>query len=235
MSLPTINAPRFDTILPSNGQKIEFRPFLVREEKILLMALEGGDSEGIAAAVVDVIQACVLSEVNIRGLPYFDVEWLFLQLRSKSVGEIIEMQLRHSNPDSTCEHISPVSVDLSTLSIDVKAERTIALNESIGVEMTYPNLDTIQEMQATGSSIAENALGIIAATVKCVYEDENVYADFTRAEMTEFLESLSSEQFNKITTFIAEMPKLSHTIDWVCTECGAPDQVVVEGLQGFFS
>ena len=232
MSLPQLTSPEFVTKVPSTGKEISYRPFLVREEKILLMALEGGDEKEISKAITNILTSCILSDVKIDELATFDVEFLFLKLRGKSVGEVIELKLAHSDPDSECKHRTEVEINLDEINVvgDI-SDGKIQLNDELGIKLRYAGIDDVDKID---SKSTEQIYDLVVQCVDYIYDTDNVYDDFTKKEMSDWLEQLSTAQFQKITNFFESSPKLSHTIEWTCPECGEKDTIVLEGMQSFF-
>jgi len=232
MSLPTLTAPEFVTKVPSTGKEIKYRPFLVREEKILLMALEGGDEKEITNAIINILNSCILSDVDLDSLATFDVEYLFLKLRSKSVGEVIELKLAHSDKDSKCKHRTDVAINIDSINVNGDIDDgKIDLNGTLGIKLRYAGMKDVSLVE---ESSASQLYDLVVGCVEYIYDDENVYDDFTKDEMSKWLEQLDSAQFKKITDFFQGAPKLSHTIEWTCPECGEKDSLVLEGMQSFF-
>lgn len=232
--LPILTTPEYTTRIPSTKEEIRYRPFLVREEKILYMALEGKEKKEIFSAIVQILNSCILSKgIVVENLASFDIEFLFLQLRAKSVGEIIQLKVTH--PDGECKH--PTDIELNISDIEVlwgeEGDNTkIMLDDSLGVMMRYPKVDFIKE-QPTASDM-NNTFALIIKCIEFVFDKEEVYNDFTPEEMNTFLESMSKTQFEKILRFFSAMPKLKHTIEFNCSACKKTDSVVLEGLQSFF-
>jgi len=228
--LPTLSVPEFTTILPSTGKKIKFRPFLVKEEKILLIALEDGEKETIIRAIVDLLKNCIKSKVDIDKLPTFDIEWLFMQVRAKSVGEQIEMVLSHSD-NKECKARTKYVFNIEELSVTGSvSDGKIELGNGIGIKLSYPSYSEEKSMEKT----AENLFAMIKENVEYVYDSEQIYDEFTGEEMEEWLENLNKEQFENILAFFTDGPSLSHLIEWECDECKEKDYALVEGLRDFF-
>lgn len=232
MALPSIATPEFTTKIPSTGQEIRYRPFLVKEQKILLMAMEGKDANEIMVSVRNILSNCILSDdVNIDKLSTFDVEYLFLKLRSKSVGEVIKIKVNHPE-GSECKYLSEVDVNVDAVEIrgEVKNGK-IMLTDQIGLKLRYP---TMNDLKGVSLDDAESMFKMVRKCIEYIFDQDDVYADFSEKELTEWIEGLNQTQFGKITEFFESMPKLSHTIEWECKSCGNKDSVTVEGLQGFF-
>lgn len=233
MGLPIISTPTFKTTIPSTGQKIEFRPFLVKEEKVLLMALEGDNSDEIIDATRKILSACIVDEVDIDRLATFDVEYLFLQLRGKSISEAIELIGTHGK-DSKCTHKTELTVLIDDIKIDdVKTDKKIMVTDKVGVVVRYPSMSDVLKLDAQHE--AEELIDIISSCIDVVFDENDVYDSFTKEEMKEWLENLNQTQFEKIALFFNDIPKLSHEIDWTCEKCGKKETIVIEGIRNFFT
>jgi hypothetical protein len=234
MALPKIAIPRFALELPSNGKRIHFRPFVVKEEKMLLMAAQSEDQLAMMDAVKDVINACT-DDVDVNKIPYFDLEYLFLNIRAKSVGEIVKLEYRHTGGVNyqgiTCEATTPVEINLETVKVEKDKNHTtkIQLDDKLGMELRYPTIDDIKQI-----GVGEDEIKMLAKCVLCVYDNENVFEPDNLQDAVDFIESLNSNQFSKIMNFISTMPKLKHTIKYKCRGCGQEDTVVLEGMSDFF-
>jgi len=232
MALPALSSPEFITEIPSTKQKIKFRPFLVREEKILYMALEGGDPKEIQNATIKVLNDCILTpNVDASKLATFDVEYLFLQLRGKSVGESVDVVLRHT--DSECKETVNVSISLDDIKVVGEiSDGKLMLTDNIGIKMKYPVAGDINKLQVEEGM---NVFNSIAHMIDYIYDKETVYNDYSKEEIAEWLEQLNQKQFTLITEFMNNMPKLSHTVEWTCNVCGEKETIKLEGLQSFFT
>jgi hypothetical protein len=236
MALPKLVTPEFETMIPSTKKKIKFRPFLVKEEKILYMALEGEDEKGIEGAILSVLENCILTpDVDLTKLASYDVEYLFLKLRSKSVGEVVELNLQHGS-DVDCNHVTKYNLSLEDVNVTFndKHDYTLKIDEKYGVKMKDPSLVDIGDSDNIQKEDYDVILDLICNCVVCVYDEENVYDDFTKDEMKEFLTNLTQVQFLEIQKFFETMPKLLTTLEWTCQECGKDESVVLEGLKSFF-
>ena len=242
MTLPLLTTPTYDLTLTSIGQEIKYRPFLVKEEKLLLIAMEGGEQKDIFTAVKAILKACILTEdVDIDKLPQFDIEYLFLNIRAKSVGEIIELRISHTDETNSkgdkCAHIEEVNVNIDDIKINGndKMDPRIKITDTIGVILTYPTLEILNSMKEQKSQVST----IFELVLKCVdqiWDAQNVYEakDHTEEELLAFLESLNKDQFSKISEFFENMPKLKHKVTYTCSACGTEETLEVEGLQSFF-
>ena len=230
MGLPSIATPQFSTTIPSTGQEVEYRPFLVKEEKILLMALEGGNQKEISKATQNIIKSCVITDIDVNKLATFDVEFLFLKLRGKSVGEVIDLKIGHN--DGECEHKTEVNINLDEITVvgDI-GDGKIMIDKDVGVKMRYPGLTDIGELEEQNT---EAMFDVINSCIEYVYDKDNVYNDFSKKEIKEWTEGLSQKQFEKLTEFFQNIPKLSYDVEWTCSKCGEKDSITLEGLQSFF-
>jgi len=232
MALPIIVAPEYTTNLPSNGLEVKYRPFLVKEEKLLLFAAESGEKDDMINSVCQMMNNCVISpELDPHILPYFDFEYLFLHIRAKSVGETAEFKLKHDKED--CEHMNTVEVRLDEIinKLDENHTNNIQLTDDIGVRMKYPTIDSIKDMIDLK---AEDILSIFSSGIEYVYDKEKVYDDFTKKESIEFLESLSKEQFEKITEFYNTMPVSRLKAEYKCEKCEEEVEQLISGFEDFF-
>ena len=232
MALPKIAAPEFKTKIPSTGQEISYRPFLVKEEKILLMAMEGQDQREITTSILNLLEDCILTEVDVRRLATFDIEYLFLKLRGKSVGEVIEFKMGHVK-ETECKHRSSGVINIDDIKpVGEIRDPVIMITKDIGVKVHYPSLADLDGITDTGNAAL---MTILTRCIDQVFDKEQVYADFSEKEITEWDDSLDQAGFRKIAEFFNDMPKLAHTYKWKCEECGEEDQMELEGLQSFFS
>ena len=232
MALPSISTPEFQTKVPSTGETITYRPFLVKEEKILLMAMEGGDENEITRSVLKILENCIISNIDMNSLATFDIEYLFLQLRGKSVGEVITLQVMHPNNDE-CKHATEVQVNLDDINVkgDI-SDGKIMLTDDVGVKMKYPSINHV-----TGMDISESKdmFTMVASCIDFIYDSENVYNEFTKEEIIEWIEGLNQAQFKNISEFFESMPRLSTKVEWTCSKCNKKDDILLEGLQSFFT
>lgn len=230
MALPSIATPEFITKIPSTGQEIKYRPFLVKEEKILLMALEGGDQTEITNAIVNILSSCILDDVDVSSLAMFDFEYLFMKLRGKSVGEVIELKVGHTSGDCQAKTDVQVNIDSLELSEPVQ-DKKIMLTDDIGVMLKYPSLK--ESLSAEDESTA-GVFKVISRCIDYIFDANEVYNEFSEKEIEDWLNTLNQSQFKKIIDFFEGMPKLRHEVKWKCQKCGENDTVVLEGMQSFF-
>jgi hypothetical protein len=236
MPLPTIATPTFELILPSNGKKIKYRPFLVKEEKVLILALETGDTADITRSIKDVLKACILTRgVKVDQLPTFDIEYLFLNIRARSVGETIKLLV--NCPDDGGQTQVTVEVDISEVQVikDKSHSIDIDIDGNYKLRMKYPSLDQFINNNFNFKDEEQDVFKMVASCVDLVYDDETAYDDFTEKEMVKFLEQFNSAQFREIEKFFDTMPKLAHTITVTNPNTGVENEVTLEGLSSFFA
>ena len=237
MALPKLNTPTYELEVPSTDEKIKYRPFLVKEEKILLMAMESKDNAQIINAVKDIVTSCTFEKVNVSKMPMFDMEYIFLQIRSKSVGEVSKLKILCPDDKKTYAN---VELDLTKVEVQVGDDHTnkIELTDSMGMIMTYPTIDSFLE-SGIETVNANNMLDVIGSCVLQIYEQkgEKVYQakDQTKKELTEFIESMNSGQFKKLQSFFDTMPKLTHTIQVKNPKTKKTSDVKLTGLNDFFA
>ena len=238
MPLPTITTPSYELELPSTGKKIKYRPFLVKEEKLLVLALETENTKDISTAIKTVLKNCIQSRgVKIDKLPTFDIEFLFLNIRGKSVGEEIEVNL--IAPDDEVTSV-PVTINIDDIKISKKKDHTnkIKLDESLMMEMKYPSLDEFvkNNFDFDGEVDMDQSFDLIASCIDKIYNEEEVWstADCTKKEVKDFLEQMNSLQFKEIESFFDSMPKLSHSVTFTNPKTKVESTVVLEGLASFF-
>ena len=237
MPLPTISTPTYELVLPSSGRKIKYRPFLVKEEKILIIALESEDQKQIANAVKGILASCILTKgTKVEKLSTFDIEYLFLNVRGKSVGERIEVMV--TCPDDGKTQV-PMSINIDSIKVKKSKDHKpdIKLDEIYTLRMRYPSLDEFIKSNFSAENIkVDDTFQLIASCVDQVYSEEESWTseDCTREELVEFIEQLNSSQFKKIEKFFDSMPKLSHKVKVINPNTKVESEVVLEGLQNFF-
>lgn len=235
MPLPNLATPEFKTYLPSTNEPITFRPFLIKEEKVLLMAQEGKDPIEIKNAVINLLKSCILTEVNIENLPLFDIEFLFLQLRMKSVGEVVSLHIKHIE-NKECMHSNKYELNLEEVKIhfDPEHKNIINLKDGVGVEMNYPSINMFDQMDVTQNTSMKAAFNMVSKCVKHVFDKDMVYSDFTEEELNDFLGKLDQKQFSKLINFFETIPKLKHKIKFKCSKCGDDIEYELNSLNDFF-
>ena len=236
MALPKLTTPTYELEVPSTDEKIKYRPFLVKEEKILLIAMESGEQESIVTAIKDIVTECTYGKVDLGSLPMFDVEYIFLQIRSKSVGEVSTLKLLC--PDDKETYVN-VDVDLSEVMVHVDKGHNpkIELTEEMGMIMTYPTIDSLTDLGAMDINTS-NMLDVIASCVLQIYDKkgEEVFdaKDQTKQELIEFVEQLNTKQFEEVQKFFDTMPKLKHIIEVENPKTKVKSEIVLQGLNDFF-
>jgi len=236
MALPKLTTPTYELEVPSTDEKIKYRPFLVKEEKILLIAMESGEQESIVAAIKDIVTECTYGKVDLGSIPMFDVEYIFLQIRSKSVGEISTLRLLC--PDDKETYVN-VDVDLSEVAVHVDKGHNpkIELTKEMGMIMTYPSIDSLTGIDGADIN-ASNMLDVIGSCILQIYDKkgEEVFdaKDQTKKELTEFVEQLNTKQFQEVQKFFDTMPKLRHTIEVENPKTKVKSKIVLQGLNDFF-
>lgn len=236
MALPKLTAPEFKTELPSTKEEIVYRPFLVKEQKLLLMASEGEDELEILHAVENIVESCVLNKnIVARELPSFDLEFLFLRIRSKSIGEVIDLTGRHDD-DHECQETTQINLNLDEVNVvfDEENNPIVQLNEQIGLKMKYPTFKVIQDVNANDKTETEKSLQLIKECIIQVFDEENVYEEFTEDEIDNFIEDMTEDQLQNVQKFFATLPTLKKEVSFECESCGKKESVMMEGLMSFF-
>ena len=238
MPLPKISTPTYELVLPSSGKKIKYRPFLVREEKVLIVAMESEDETQIATAVKDVIKNCIITRgVKVDDFATFDIEYVFLNIRGKSVGEDVEVLVTCPD-DGETKVPTVISLDDIKVHTDKNHKKDIVLDDELTLRMKYPSMGEFVKTNFSGEEITvEGTFDLIASCVEQVFNEEESWSasDCTKKEMTEFLEQLSSKQFKEIEKFFETMPKLSHTVKVKNPNTGVDNEILLEGLNAFFA
>ena len=237
MALPRLDVPIYELVIPSTDEKIKFRPFLVKEEKILLIAMESGKSEDMIQSVKDIVDECTFNKLKLGEMPMFDVEYLFLNIRAKSVGEVSKLKVLCQDDMKTYAN---VEIDLNEVQVEVDGDihsNKIELTDEMGVIMKYPTIDSFTK-NGIKNITAANMIDVIASCVEQVYDKkgEEVYdsKDSTIAELIDFVEQLNTTQFQKIQKFFDTMPRLQHTITVKNPKTKVESEVTLTGLNDFF-
>ena len=238
MPLPKIATPTYELELPSTGQSIEYRPFLVKEEKLLVLALESENTKEITTAIKNVIKSCIQTKgIKVDTLPTFDIEFLFLNIRGKSVGEEIEVGM--ICPDDGKTQV-PVKIPIDEIQVIKNENHTnkVKLDDDLMMEMKYPSLSEFikNNFDFDGDATMDQSFDLIASCIDKIYNEEEVWAaaDCTKKEITSFLESMNTNQFKEIEKFFETMPKLSHKVKITNPNTKVESEVVMEGLSSFF-
>tara|TARA_R100000808_G_C2134443_1_gene142982 strand:+ start:79 stop:780 length:702 start_codon:yes stop_codon:yes gene_type:complete len=233
MSLPVINTPTYELVVPSTKEKLVYRPFLVKEEKILLIAMEDGNEDNIIRAVRQIVTNCTFEKINASEIPMFDLEYIFLRIRAKSVGEVSTVNLLCPDDEKTY-----VKVDIPLEEVEVKfaKEHTkeISLTDEIMVQMKYPTFEMVQKL---GDANAGQVFTLVSQCVERIYDGEQIHerGDFTQKDLETFLDSLNTKQFESIQQFFSTMPKLSHEVKFTNPETKKKHKITLEGMQSFFA
>ena len=239
MPLPKIATPTYELELPSTGKPIQYRPFLVKEEKLLVLALESEDMKQITTAIKSVIKGCIQTKgIKVESLPTFDIEYLFLNIRGKSVGEEVEVSVIAPD-DGETEVKLTIGLDEIKVKKNDDHTRQIKLDDSLMMEMKYPSLEQFisSNFDFSEKNQMEQSFDLIASCIDKIYSEEEVWAadDFTKKEVKEFLEQMNSNQFKQIEFFFETMPKLSHTVKFKNPNTKKENEIVLEGLSSFFA
>ena len=238
MPLPKIVTPTFELDLPSSGKTIKYRPFLVKEEKLLVIALESEDSQQITSAIKAVISDCILTkDVKVDQLPTFDIEYLFLNIRGKSVGEVVDVNIICPDDGETEVKVS-INLDDIQVITNENHTKTVKLDDVYYMDMKYPSLNQfIRNNFEFESPDLDQSFDLIGSCIDKIYSEEEVWAadDFTKKEVKEFLEQMNSNQFKQIESFFETMPKLSHTVKFKNPNTKKENEIVLEGLSSFFA
>ncbi len=236
MALPKLNVPTYELVVPSTDKKIKYRPFLVKEEKVLLLAMESGENNDILQAVKSIVDSCTFNKLKVGEMPMFDVEYIFLQVRARSVGEVSTMRVLCQDDRKT---YATVKIDLNEVQVQVKDEHTnkIELSDEMGVIMKYPSIDSFAE-SGIDNITPTNMINVVASCIEQIYDKkgEDVYdsKDSTKQEIVEFIEQMNSTQFADVQKFFDTMPKLKHTITVKNPKTKVETEVTLTGLNDFF-
>jgi hypothetical protein len=241
--LPKLDVPIYEVTLPLAGKQIQFRPFLVKEEKILLMAMESKDEEASILAIKQIINNCVLSDIDVEDLPITDLEFLFLTLRARSIGEVLDLQYKCNNKiknesgeEAECGNLVKLEINLLDIKPDIPENHTkkIELTKTMGMVMRYPSFKTMTKTDTPDE--VEKLMGVLVDCIEDIYDAENIYysKDVPRKEMVEFVEGLTREQFSNVQSFFESFPKLKKQVNFKCPKCGYNEDIFLEGLQSFF-
>ena len=235
MALPILETATYELTLPSSDVQVKYRPFLVKEEKVLLLAMESEDGKQITRALKDIVEACTFNSVNVEALPTFDLEYIFLNIRAKSVGEVTKLKILC--PDDK-ETYANVELDLSKVEVQVDDEHSneISINDKVKMIMRYPTIDTFDPSIDATKLKTQQLFDIIANTVYEIYDGETVHkaSDYSKDEMNAFIESLTSDHFAKIQKFFNTMPRLQHELEVENPKTKVKSKVMLSGLQSFF-
>ena len=233
MALPKIDVPVYSTELPSTGEVIKYRPFLVREQKQLLIAQNAG-LEQQTQAVIDLVNECTFNKLDVRKLPAYDLEYLFLRLRANSVGENIDLVLTCGE----CGNKQDAQLDLTTVGVSKYPDHSaiVDLGNGLLVYLADPDLESLAHLRGNTNPGADEIIVLIARCIRTIWKNEDMYSalDYSPAELVEFVENLSPGSFSKLEQFFLTMPKLRHEITFKCNKCESENTAALEGLQSFF-
>jgi len=236
MSLPKINAPEYRLVVPSSDEEIKYRPFLVKEEKLLLIAQETGDEKEIYNSIKNLVETCCFGKVDVTKMPLFDLEYIFLNIRAKSVGEVSSLEIVCPDDEET-----KVKVDIDLTKIEVHMDEThdarIQLTDDIGILMSYPHLGSLAAMDAKDAGVQmENLFQMIYDCMYQIWQGEETFdaMDYSIKEKKEFVESLNHEQFEKIQNFFQTMPTVKHEIEVENPNTKVKSTVTLQGMNSFF-
>jgi hypothetical protein len=235
MALPVINTAKYETTIPSTGRAVEYRPYLVKEEKILMIALESQDQKAILRAVKDVIESCVFDDMDVDNLAIFDVESLFLALRSKSVGESVDVNIKCKECDGENQH-TIILEDIKVPEVG-EMDKNIMITEDVGVSMRYPSFTDMEKVENEDLQTVRGVMDLITNCIDSVYDKDTIYksSDQTQKELMDFVDNLNSEQFQKMSDWFEAMPTLKSTVEFDCISCKETNVQELRGLQSFFT
>lgn len=244
MALPKIDSPIFSAKLISTGKEVKFRPFTVKEEKLFLIAYQANDVKNITDTIVQILNNCILDDIDIKSLPIFDIEFLFLNIRARSVGEVVNLAYRCNNTvvdengeEKRCGNKVEIDIDILDVKPEVNESHTnkIELNDKLGIMMKYPTLEMVDTFNLEDE--IDTIIEMIVSCIDFIYDEDNVYyaKDSTKEELLEFIDSLSTKDLEKIKQFFATLPKLKKKVDFKCNKCGYEEEMELEGLQSFFA
>lgn len=233
MTLPVLNTPKYQLEQPSTGEKITYRPFLVKEQKVMMIAQESGDTKQVINSIGEIVKTCTFGKISHpEKLPTFDLEYMFLIIRAKSVGSTIDLKI-------TCPDDGETQVDHQIEIDNIKVIKTeghtneIMLTDNVGIIMNYPTMDMVSGFAMDDIKETELSFGLIRDSIKSVFDQEKTYDEMKKEELDEFIEQMNTEQFDKLSNFFQTMPKLSHTVKVVNPNTGVESEVKLEGLQSF--
>lgn len=234
MALPRLDAPQYDLTL-YNGDNIKFRPFLVKEQKLLLLALEENDQNHVLNAMKQIISNCIFDQVDVNDLPTFEIENIFLRLREKSVGEQIDLRLMCT--DDECKGQTPYTLDLTEIkyNMDDVPSKTIQISTNVYLNMRYPTMSNVEDINNLEN--VEDNFKFLASCIESIEADGNVYSTDTtsKEEIQTFIESMTVEQFDMLKKFFTTLPKLSKDLEYTCVKCGNEQKRVISGIQSFLA
>jgi len=244
--LPKIAAPVYDLTLPISKQNIKFRPYLVREQKILMIAAQSDENVFIKDNIKQIIKNCCLSDINIDDLSSLDIEYFFLNLRARSIGEIVEAKYRCENKvgvdedgdDIVCRNLMPVNIDLLSINVKFNDDFTdiVQLTDKVGIKLKYPNFSVLEKVNSE-KNVVDKTLNAIIECIDYIFDEDNFYyaKETPKKELIDFIESLNVDQFKKIEEFFNNLPKLREEVNITCDKCGFEHKIVLEGIENFLA
>ena len=235
MALPKLNtSPEYNLTIPSTGQEVKYRPYLVKEEKVLMMAAESQDEKQIFNAIINTLKACIKDDINENQLAIFDVEYMFTQVRSKSTGELIKLQPKCES----CEKENHAAIKLDDLKVQMPKDlnNVVQLTDNISVKMRWPSYKDVINGNYTSGEQTKSTFSLMGKCIDTIITDEEQISmiDVPENETQEFIEDMTSDQFTKISTYVEKMPRLKHDIEFKCTSCEKENKLTLEGMQAFF-
>ena len=236
MALPQLNAaPKYELTVPSTGQDIYYRPFLVKEQKVLLIASESQDKKQVIKAILDTLQSCIESDVDVGKLTTFDVDYIFTQIRAKSVGEKVDLKIKCTS----CDEFNEVSINLEDVQVPkIEGSKVVELTDKISIKLQYPSYAQFLKNQKilNATSDTETVMEIIISCMQSIQteEDNILLKDESREEIVKFLDSMTAEQFEKITEFVQKMPAMKQDVQFQCVHCEHDNDVELKGIDDFF-
>ena len=236
MALPVVNSSRYSTTLPSTGEELEYRPYLVKEEKIMMVALESKDNKQIMRAMKDIIKACVFKDnFNIESLTSYDIEWMFIKLRSVSVGEMVTLNMPCQTEE--CKAKTEIEFNLGDVKISDNPDPVVQITDEVGVKMKHPGMDIMETFTEEKLQTLEGAFDLVKCSMDVIYDKDDVYpiSGETDEDVKTFLDSLSTEQFKKMVEWIGKTPTVKSDIEWKCIECAKENTFEVRGINSFFT
>lgn len=238
--LPKLDVPIYETQLISNGQTIRYRPFLVKEQKLFLMANESEDPKETVNAIKQVLRNCILDEIDVENMATFDIEYVFLQLRARSVGEVVNLKFTCNNTiEEEKKCLNTVNIDVNVLDIQptLNSEHSnkIQISEKIGIVMKYPTFNSVDILGLDTDNMSE-ILNVIVSCIDYIYDEDKIYyaKDTPKKEMLEFVEDMKQSDLEKISKFFDTLPKIKREVEFDCNKCGYQEKIMLEGVQSFF-
>ena len=237
MALPKVNVAKYEMVIPSTGQAVKYRPYLVAEEKILMIAMESGDQKQILSAISDVIEACVEGDIKASNLAMFDIETIFLNLRSKSVGESVDINIecqKEGCNETIQQHINVEDIKLPEVD---ESRRIVQLTPDIGITLKYPAFEDVTSLDPEDMENIEGLMKLVKNCLDTIFTEDEVYeaSSHSDKELDEFLGNLSSDQFLKINEFFTSMPSLVYNLKFDCGKCNGANEIELRGIQSFFT